>query len=395
MMASGRSSSCGWPTGVGSSSIELVVKDPCVSRKHCRIELVNFRVMVHDFESTNGTFVNGMRVATGELRSGATITVGSTRIRVVTDADQTQLLGTAASMRKLRDDITRLARSRLSVLILGETGTGKELVALAIHQESERRGEFVPLNCGSIPKELVESELFGHERGAFTGASSKRVGVFQEADGGTLFLDEVAELPLAQQTRLLRVLETGMVRPVGSNREVAVNVRVVAATHVNLREAMLANRFRADLYYRLVGAEIATPPLRVRLDDVPMLAQRFLDEFSPQAGFCKLSVGALQALRLHQWPGNVRELRHVLQRAVALSENGVIEEEDLVLRAGLQNNEVLVRVDGRVYREIERDILHSMIRRHQGNQRAAADALEIPKSTMCDKVKRYRIGISE
>jgi DNA-binding NtrC family response regulator len=286
------------------------------------------------------------------------------------------------------------------VLICGETGTGKELVARALHQQSGRRGGFVPVNCGSIPRELVESELFGHERGAFTGAAARRHGLFQEADGGTLFLDEIGELPAALQPRLLRVLETGVVRPVGADREVRVDVRVLAATHVDLREAVNVGRFRRDLYYRLAAAVVATPPLRARREDIGPLARRILDE---EPGACRLSEGALRALEAHSWPGNVRELRNVLRRAAALH-GSLLQADDLMLCIDpMANEEVarygasdddgdLVRIDGRAYLDIERDVLARTIERHRGNKRAAANALQIPKSTLCDKARRYGLG---
>jgi two-component system response regulator PilR (NtrC family) len=377
-----------------SSECDVTIRDPSVSRKHCSLELVNYKLIVRDLGSTNGTRVNGARVTIAEVKPGAVLDLGSSRLRVVVDASHSDMLGESVPMRRLRDEIAKLAGSSMALLVHGETGTGKELVAMALHRQSGRTGQFVPVNCGSIPKELVESELFGHEKGAFTGAHERRQGVFQEADGGTLFLDEIGELPLTLQTRLLRVLETGMVRPVGSNREIAVAVRVIAATHVNLRAAVRASKFRGDLYFRL-GAEIGTPPLRDRREDIPMLAQHFLDEFSAQAGACRLGPGALEALLRHHWPGNVRELRHVLQRAVVL--NGpVVEERDFgFARAPVVPEEERVRIDGRPYLEIERDIIRWAYFRANKNRTLAAQSLRIPKSTLCDKVKRYRIDAED
>jgi DNA-binding NtrC family response regulator len=373
----------------------LVLRDEKVSRRHCAIEVGGGRVLVRDLGSTNGTYVNGLRVPAAELSSGALLSLGSTRLPVVVDDRASPLVGQSPAMRRLRHQIGVLAGKALPVLIHGETGTGKELVARALHDEGGRTGSFVPLNCGSIPRELVESELFGHERGAFTGAAARRAGVFQEADGGTLFLDEIGELPLALQPRLLRVLESGVVRPVGANREIAVSVRVVAATHVDLRQAVAAGRFRQDLYYRLAAAEVTTPPLRGRGEDIRALAARFLDE---EAGSCRLTDPALDALAAHDWPGNVRELKNVLKRATALH-GPEIDVADLALgRASAPSaapdgaDLEVVRVAGRPYLEIERDVLAKALLRHGGNRRAAALSLGIPKSTLCDKARRYGLG---
>jgi DNA-binding NtrC family response regulator len=365
-----------------SSANDVVLRDPCVSRVHCLIEVSGGRVLLRDRGSTNGTWVNGARVSQAELRSGAVVQIGESRLRVAADADQTALLGESPTMRRVREQIVALAPTGLSVLVHGETGTGKELVALALHDLSGRRGGFVPLNCGAIPRELVESELFGHEKGAFTGAVGRRVGVFQEAHGGTLFLDEVAELPLELQPRLLRALETGMIRPVGSTRDLMLDVRVVAATHVDLRMAVRVGRFREDLYYRLVGHQLETPPLRTRGNDVVLLAKRFADELGQSSGGCRLSDDALARLRRHPWPGNVRELRHVIRRAVLLG-GPEVRARDLGL------DEVPRAPRGTPFEELERDLYQRALQQAGGSRRAAAQALGIPKSTFCDKLNRW------
>jgi DNA-binding NtrC family response regulator len=365
-----------------SSENDVVLRDPCVSRVHCLIEVSGGRVLLRDRGSTNGTWVNGARVSQAELRSGAVVQIGESRLRVAADADQTALLGESAPMRRLREQIVALSPTGLSVLVHGETGTGKELVAQALHDLSGRRGGFVPLNCGAIPRELVESELFGHEKGAFTGAVGRRVGVFEEAHGGTLFLDEVAELPLELQPRLLRALETGMIRPVGSTRDLMLDVRVVAATHVDLRMAVRVGRFREDLYYRLVGHQLETPPLRARGHDVVLLARRFADELGQATGGCRLSDEALARLRRHPWPGNVRELRHVIRRAVLLG-----GPEVCVRDLGLDEMPPAAR--GTPFEQIERDLFQRALQQAGGNRRAAAQALGIPKSTFCDKINRW------
>jgi DNA-binding NtrC family response regulator len=369
---------------------DVVLEDPTVSRRHSMIVRVDGAFHVRDLESKNGTFLNEVLVSEARLYAGCTLRVGNSTLRIVGRThERSPLLGGSAAMRRLRRSISMLAPTRLPLLIFGETGTGKELVARALHEESGRAGAFVALNCGAIASELVESELFGHERGAFTGATQRRLGVFQEADGGTLFLDEIGELPLSLQPRLLRALEVGGVRPVGAARELRVEVRVVAATHVDLEDAVRKGRFREDLYYRLRGDLLRTPALRDRPDDIVLLAERFLTEENARA---TLDESALAALTAFSWPGNVRELRNVLRRATALS-GPIISAGDLALRdTPIPQCSGDLRIDDRPFLDIEREILQRALQRSGGNKRAAAQALGIPKSTLCDKAKRYGIG---
>ena len=237
-------------------------------------------------------------------------------------------IGESSAMRALRARIDRLAQSDVSVLIQGESGTGKELVARSIHEGSARaKGPFVAINCGAISESLIDSELFGHSRGAFTGAVAARLGVFVEADGGTLFLDEIAEMPLPVQSRLLRVLQEREVRPVGGDGVRTVDVRVVAATHASLQDNVDDKRFRADLFYRLNVATVSIPPLRERMSDIPMLAAHMLHKHGP-AG-CHLTAAALAALSGYAWPGNVRELENALLHALALTSGPVLDDTAL------------------------------------------------------------------
>ena len=367
---------------------QVVLRDPCVSRRHCVIERVHGALRIRDLGSKNGTLVNGVRVSDAPLEAGAVVSIGGARLRVVARSRQrSPLVGSSAPMRALRREVALLAPTGLPVLVLGETGTGKELVARALHDESPLRGQFIALNCGAIAHELVESELFGHEKGAFTGATGKRLGVFQDAHGGTLFLDEVAELPLSLQPKLLRALEAHAVRPVGATREVKVDVRVVAATHVDLEAAVRRGAFREDLYYRLCGDVVRTPALREHRTDIPELAARLLSDEGLRP---ELSAEVTAALVAHDWKGNVRELRNVVRRAALLC-GGPIRVEDLRLGPPpLPVDRTQLDLD-RTYLELERDILARSIDRHGGNKRAAAQALGIPKSTLCDKAKRYGI----
>src|SRR5690554_1550642 len=238
------------------------------------------------------------------------------------------LVGESSAMDRLRQEIRQVARSEAAVLVNGESGTGKELVARAIHRESERRnGPFIPVNCAGIPPELMESEFFGHEAGAFTGARQARKGLFAEASGGTLLLDEIGEMPAALQAKFLRVLQEGRVKPVGAEREEPVDVRIIAATHVDLQEAVRRGDFREDLYYRLETLTLAVPPLRQRNDDVELLAMHFLRQSAERhrRGFLRLAETTVAMLADYPFPGNVRELASAMERAVTFCDGDVVQ----------------------------------------------------------------------
>jgi two-component system response regulator PilR (NtrC family) len=245
-----------------------------------------------------------------------------------------QLLGDSPAMREVRQTIGKVARSQAPVYISGESGSGKELVARLIHEHGPRaNGPFVPVNCGAIPGELMESEFFGHKKGSFTGAVADKDGLFQAANGGTLFLDEVADLPMHMQVKLLRVIQEKAVRPIGARQEVPVDVRILSATHKDLARLVELGAFRQDLFYRINVIEVRVPPLRDRRDDIPQLAAHFLDRITRDWGGDKLSLStaAVLALQAYDFPGNVRELENVLERAVALTEGNVVHAEDLRL----------------------------------------------------------------
>ena len=249
-------------------------------------------------------------------------------------AGAARMLGDSPAIQELRTTIVKLARSQAPVYISGESGVGKELVARLIHEQGPRAsGAFVPVNCGAIPSELMESEFFGHKKGSFTGAQADKDGLFQAANGGTLFLDEAAELPMHMQVKLLRVIQEKAVRPIGGRSEVPVDVRILSATHKNLGKLVEANQFRQDLYYRINVIELRVPPLRERRDDIPKLAGRVLERLAADNGLppAKLTPEALAALLAYGFPGNVRELENVLERAVALCENNTIRADDLRL----------------------------------------------------------------
>lgn len=304
------------------------------------------------------------------------------------------LLGDSAVMDQLRKEIRQVARSHAAVLINGESGTGKELVARAVHQQSERRAmPFVAVNCAGIPTELMESEFFGHEAGAFTGARHARKGLFAEANGGTLLLDEIGEMPLSLQAKLLRVLQEGRIKPVGADQEEPVDVRILAATHVDLQKAVADGGFREDLYYRLETLAVRVPPLRDRADDVDLLAMHFLRDAARRQGrgFLKLSEVASRLLLDYPFPGNVRELASAMERAVTFCEGDVILPEHLPDRIRKRRAEVAADpvplVDGNLGRwptleQVQQDYVSRVMRAVDGNKRRAAQILGINRRTL-------------
>jgi DNA-binding NtrC family response regulator len=315
-------------------------------------------------------------------------------------------MGGSPAIAQVIQQVAQVAESNFTVLVQGETGTGKELVARGIHQQSPRRpAPFVAVDCGAIPETLVESELFGHERGAFTGAQARREGHFQLAKGGTLFLDEIGNVPLATQAKLLRALEQREVNPLGATRAVAVDARIIAATNSELEESVKAGRFRADPYYRLSEFTIALPPLRSRREDIMHLSQRFLDEVSMELRrpVRRIADEAMQVLLHHDWPGNVRELRNVVRKAALLATDVVTPEHIPALSASapapsraaaeplgedLSLREVAELAAGQAEREVIRHALEST----KGNKSQAARLLRTDYTTLHAKMKRYGIS---
>ncbi len=320
-------------TRVGTSaSNHLRLTDRAVSRVHCELRLRNRAVQIIDAGSTNGTFAEGVRIADAELAPGSVFRVGTTSIRIeasnaptrvaISSRDQFGgLLGGSLAMRRVYAVLERLAATDTTALIHGETGTGKELAARAVHEASRRgRGPFVTVDCGAIAETLIESELFGHVRGAFSGAHAERRGLFEEAHGGTLFLDEIAELPLSLQPKLLRVLEAREVRRLGANTSKPIDVRILAATHRSLAQSVNEGGFREDLYYRLAVVEVELPPLRARREDLVTIAQRFYERFTGSEE--KMSDAFAAAIQSRSWSGNVRELRNFIERSITLGSIG-------------------------------------------------------------------------
>jgi DNA-binding NtrC family response regulator len=321
------------------------------------------------------------------------------RDRVEREFGMGQLIGSGPAMRQVFETVRKVAATDLTVLIRGESGTGKELVAQALHQHSARSEKpFVAVNCAAISRELVESELFGHEKGAFTGADARRAGRFESADGGTIFLDEIGDMAPATQAKVLRVLQERSFERVGGTRSLTVDVRVVAATHRDLEAEVKAGRFREDLYYRLKVVEIALPPLRERREDLPALATRFLEQVAGRLGRPPkaLSEGALAALGRHGWPGNVRELRNTLEQAAVLAAGDTIEASDLRLPGGGEPAAAIGDESGagtfsdakrQAVDAFERSFLLRALREHGGNISRTADAIGMVRQSLQQKIR--------
>ncbi len=306
------------------------------------------------------------------------------------------LVGSSPAMRKLYDAVELVAPTSSTVLIAGETGTGKELVARAIHFNSPRRdGAFVPLNCGAIPESLIEAELFGFRKGAFTGAEFNRKGKFEAADGGTLFLDEVAEIPLPLQPKILRVLQSGDVDRIGADKPVHVDVRIVAATNRDLDRMVEEGRFRQDLYYRLAVVPLKVPPLRERREDIPLLADHFLARMRQRTGrhALRLPPEVFALLDRYSWPGNVRELENLIERLVVMSREDVLDPSLLpeAIRGESRRRETtfLLPPGGVDLEEVERDLIRQALERHRGNRTHAARDLGVTRNALLYRMQKY------
>ncbi|MEM6531071.1 MAG: sigma 54-interacting transcriptional regulator [Myxococcota bacterium] len=385
------------PVRIGTSELcELRLRDPKVSRVHVELSIVGDGIRVRDTESKNGIRYAGRRIEIEVLPLGSTIRIGDSFVTIIPkpstksedDAEFTDevsyqsLLGASQPMRRLFHRLKKIESSLAPVLILGETGVGKELVAQAIHDASKRAEKpFVPFDCGAVPKELIESELFGHVRGAFTGADRDRSGVFEQANTGTIFLDEIGELAPELQTRLLRVLESGTLKRVGDSTVRRVDVRVLSATHCNLAQAVESREFRADLFYRLAVVTVQVPPLRDRVEDIPQLVSAFCRAIGDDR--LQLTPETLAELTAHQWPGNVRELRNVVHRLLALGETELAP-------LGTSSRDLSYKeARDRVIENFERSYLGDLYRSNSKNISATARQAELSRSHLRTLLQKY------
>jgi DNA-binding NtrC family response regulator len=408
---------------------DVQLSDAKVSGWHCEIQLGEHGYRLRDLDSTNGTFVGSSRIVDAYIAPGTIIGLGATRLRFEPLDESVErplsaedrfgeIIGRSVKMRELFAWLGRLAPSDTTVLITGETGVGKELVARSLHQFSSRSsGPFEVLDCGAVPQNLIEDYLFGHERGAFTGATSAFAGVFERAGKGTVFLDEIGELPLDMQPKLLRVLERHEVRRIGGARTIPVDIRVVAATNRDLGVEVNRGRFRADLYYRLAVARVHVPPLRERRDDIPLLVEHILAEIEG-GEHAHLAPDTVERLKRLDWPGNVRQLQNALRRAIVLHQTqvgealpatetpaadhsgpggGVESSEqpgsgDLVLTMTIDTSRPYKSAKQEVITEFERRYIGRLVREHEGNISQAARAAGLDRMSLHKILKRLGQG---
>ncbi|MBX3128740.1 MAG: sigma 54-dependent Fis family transcriptional regulator [Polyangiaceae bacterium] len=394
---------------------DVVLPDDTVSRHHCVLERGAGGVAVRDLDSTNATRVAGTKVREATISPGASLRVGDVELILRTEPNRAQILpsehdtfgeaiGPSLAMRTVFGLLEHIAGTEAPVLLEGETGTGKDVLARSIHVQSPRSSQpFVVVDCGAVSYNLLESELFGHERGAFTGAVSTRIGAFEAARGGTVFLDEVGELPLDVQPKLLRVLESGEFRRVGGNRVQRAEARIIAATKRNLRGEVERGKFREDLYFRLAVVPVTVPPLRSRREEVPALVAHFLTAAAkrdPRAASVTLSRDTLAALSAHDWPGNVRELRNVLDRALYVataSGQAELRLVDLPVTAAASQTNLGDFAPDKSYREtrsefeaeFERAYVTWLLDRHDGNVSAAAREARMDRKHLSDLARKH------
>jgi DNA-binding NtrC family response regulator len=383
----------------------MTLTDKTVSRRHLLASWEGDQVVLRDQGSTNGTFIQGSRFKEITIGFGAEFKLGRTVIKYLPEEeivdpepiDQSafgHLIGGDTKMRQLFKLMQDVAATDATVLIEGETGTGKELIAEEIHNHSHRKdGPFIVFDCGSVPRELIETMLFGHVKGSFTGAITDRRGAFAEAHGGTIFLDEIGEMALDLQPSLLRVLDKKAVRKVGSNTYEKIDVRVVAATNRDLRAEVAKKAFREDLYYRLAVIRLSVPPMRERGSDIPLLIEWFIDKFSPKETM-KVSPEDMNRLRRHSWPGNVRELRNTIERACLLGRGEYINLDDALHEEatpslGIRTDLPFKEAKGQLVEMFEREYIEDLMRRHRMNLSAAAREAQIDRKHLRELIRKY------
>jgi DNA-binding NtrC family response regulator len=395
---------------VGACSTNaLRIDKPYISGLHAELFWRDGRYFVRDLDSRNGVFLGERKIVESEVVPGNALRLGNTTIQINTLPRKghssssirpcgPMLVGRSAVMEKLREKIRKYAQSEQPVIITGETGTGKEVVAQLLHHRSKRAGQrYEALNCGALSREFVGSELFGHEKGAFTGATALKRGLFELADRGTLFLDEIGELPLDIQPYLLRVVEYGHCRRLGGVKDLHFNTRLVVATNRDLEVEVKKGRFREDLFHRIYVLVIKIPPLRKRTSDIPDLVRFFVDQMAIGDKPVAVSDKALHKLKTHSWPGNVRELRNVLARALCEGSGKSITMQDIIfsrtnIQARLQTQEHL---DVRTLELVEKDCIEGALRKFSGSRSLASEALGISRSTMRRKMGNFSITIPD
>lgn len=377
----------------GSNTLSLQ-EDPFVSSRHIRIEKRKRGYLLRDMQSRNGTYINGTPIIEAYLSNNDKVMVGESLFIFSKLKKKPNTMKSENEQWNLQlQRLPAIANTDYTTLVVGPSGSGKEIISQWIHNNSQRKQyPYVTINCSALSENLIESELFGHVKGAFTGATEDRKGAFEAARGGTLFLDEIGDLPLSLQPKLLRALENSEIRPVGSDKSIQTNVRIIAATHKNLKQKVIKKEFREDLFHRLNICRVTPPPLIERMEDFEGLLYQFAKE--QKVGF---SFRAIEKLKNHQWPGNIRELKNVIIRAAAYFPGKRIQEEDLsqLLETEVDETTDLINLKESELpplKEFERNLILSQLQKHFGNQRRVAEELKIPKSTLHDKIKNYNIN---
>jgi len=373
-----------------SAGNSLVLSDPFVSQRHARIEKRGNTFVLKDLRSSNGTLLNETPVIEAILKTNDRIRIGETQFVFTTVKDRESKTTDSKNpdWQKQLERVPAFASTDYTVLIIGPTGSGKELLARMIHDNSPRkRNSYVAINCSALSEQLIESELFGHVKGSFTGALNDRKGAFEEARGGTLFLDEVGDLPLNLQPKLLRAIENQEIRPVGSDKTIKTDVRIVAATHKNLYEKVLKKEFREDLYHRLNVCRLSPPALIERMEDFDNILYSMAKEFR-----VRFSFAAIEKMKDHTWPGNIRELKNLVSRAAAYYPGELVDAQQALEMIDPAPRDQSVMLENLPpLKELERELIIKNLEKHNGNQRRAAEDLKMPKSTLHDKIKTYAI----
>jgi transcriptional regulator with GAF, ATPase, and Fis domain len=407
---------------------DMIINDDTVSRFHCEIHKEGDHYVLIDQGSTNGTYVDNLRIKEVYLHIGCEFTIGNTILAFSNQIEDIKvessarnhygsLIGSSDQMRSLYGMLDKIAPSDLSVVIQGETGTGKELVAQALHDNSRRTTKsLVVFDCSAVPEYLIESELFGHEKGSFSGAIRTHQGVFEQAEGGTLFLDELGELSIHLQPKLLRALESGVIRRVGGERSVRVDVRVVSATNRDLETMVQEGKFRQDLFYRLAKVQVVLSPLRNRSNDVVLIANHFIKRLNKKnQGYRSISglhQSAIEALKKWEWPGNVRELRNVIERAYTFADHSRIYAEDLSTHIHQVQEKQVIEMTGpsaldldipescslkeakeRIISSFEKEFLLQLLDKHRYNISAVSREAGIDRRHVYRLIKKYQLDI--
>ncbi len=371
----------------------LYIDEEKISPRHCRIEYKTNGYILRDLKSTHGTFLNGVDILEAKINDGDKISIGNQMFLVTEKIEYSKLKSKNEFWQNSLNKLPLMAKTDFPILINGPSGTGKEIISSWIHENSLNKfGPLIKINCSALSEQLIESELFGHMKGSFTGATENRKGAFEAAKNGTLMLDEIGDLPISLQPKLLRAIENQEIRPVGSDKTIKTNVRILAATHKNLKKQVEINEFRMDLFFRLNVCHIQIPSLKSRLEDFESICYEIAKKYR-----VRFSFNAILKMKEYSWPGNIRELKNVIQRASAYFPKNYITEKEIseLLDFDSDKNKKIENNSGGTkpfFKEVEKNIILDRLVANHGNQRKTAMELGMPKSTLHDRLKNYNIN---